>query len=197
MREERRRLQRGGATFQELTAARNPAAAAGGNIYYRTYLTQDGAMAVGALSPTLWAKVRTAIGTEFLGFGDPSLNFGDPDFAVKLREGVAGVEALVRAKTTDEWLAIFEREGVPAGKVQFPEDMFEDPQVLANEMMVELEHDLSGPQTMVAPILRMSKSPPMAQGASPPLGRDTEHYLKLAGLSDAEIADMRARGVIQ
>jgi crotonobetainyl-CoA:carnitine CoA-transferase CaiB-like acyl-CoA transferase len=64
-------------------------------------------------------------------------------------------------------------------------------------MMVDLEHELSGPQKMVAPILRMARSPMEAQGAAPRLGRDTERYLKEAGLSDTDIEDMRARGVIQ
>ncbi len=196
-RENRRRMQNEGAGFAELSAARNPLRAFSGNIYYRTYLTKDGALAVGALSPALWGKVRAAIGTDFLGFADPNLNMAAPDFQEKLGAGVATVEALIREKTTDEWLTIFEREGVPAGKVQFPEDMSENPQVLANDMMVDLEHDLSGPQQMVAPVLRMSKSKLAAQGAAPPLGRDTETYLKEAGFSDAEIADMRARNVIQ
>jgi formyl-CoA transferase len=93
-------------------------------------------------------------------------------------------------------MQVFDREGVPAAPVKFPEDMAEEPQVLANDMMVELEHDLSGPQTMVAPILRMSKSPMAAQGAPTPWA-GTPSYLKEAGLSEGDIADMRARGVIQ
>lgn len=195
-RETRRQMQKDGATFAELSAARNPSRLAAGNIYYRTYLTKDGAMAIGALSPTLWGKVRAAIGTEFLGFADPSLLM-DPEAPAKMQAGVAGVEALMREKTTAEWLVIFEREGVPGGAVQFPEDMSEHPQVLANDMMIDLEHELSGPQKMAAPILRMSKSPPRAQGAAPPLGRDTERYLREAGLSDADIAAMRERGALQ
>jgi crotonobetainyl-CoA:carnitine CoA-transferase CaiB-like acyl-CoA transferase len=195
-RERRRQMQKEGASYQELVAVRNPARAVSGNIYYRTYLTKDGAIAVGALSPTLWAKVRKAFDTEVMGMADPNLRM-DPEFIAKMQEGVAEVEAKVRQKTTAEWLEILEREGVPAGEVKFPEDMSEDPQVLANEMMVDLEHELSGPQKMVAPILRMAKSPLAAQGAAPRLGRDTEAYLREAGLSDDEIADMRARNVIQ
>jgi crotonobetainyl-CoA:carnitine CoA-transferase CaiB-like acyl-CoA transferase len=177
--------------------ARNPARAFGGNIYYRTYLTKDGAMAIGALSPTLWEKVRRALETDFMGMADPEFAPLSPEWQAKAKAKVAEVEAHVRSRTSDEWMQVFDREGVPAAPVKFPEDMAEEPQVLANDMMVELEHDLSGPQTMVAPILRMSKTPMAARGAAPPLGRDTEPFLKEAGLSDADIADMRARGVIQ
>ncbi len=195
-RERRRQLQAQGASYQEMVAARNPSRAFSGNIYYRTYLTKDGAISVGALSPTLWAKVRKALDTDFLGIADPNIRM-DAEYVAMVQTRVAEVEAQVKEKTTAEWLEIMTREGVPVGPVQFPEDMSEDPQVIANDMMVELEHELSGPQTMVAPILRMSKSPLAAQGAAPRLGRDTERYLREAGFSDGEIEDMRGRGVIQ
>jgi crotonobetainyl-CoA:carnitine CoA-transferase CaiB-like acyl-CoA transferase len=196
-RDRRRQLQAGGATYKEMVEARNPMRAVGGNIYYRTYLTKDGAVAIGALSPTLWEKVRNALETDFLGMSDPEFAPFDPAWQAKARAKVAEVEAHVRSRTTDEWMATFDAAGVPAAPVKFPEDMFEEPQVLANDMMVDLEHDLSGPQTMVAPILKMSKTKMEAQGAAPPLGRDTERYLKEAGFGDDVIADMRSRGVIQ
>jgi crotonobetainyl-CoA:carnitine CoA-transferase CaiB-like acyl-CoA transferase len=195
-RERRRELQGQGASFAELAAVRNPLRAAGGaNIYYRTYRTKDGAVAVGALSPTLWAKVRAALETDFLGAADPNANINDPDWVAQARAKVQEVEERVASRTSAEWIEVFDREGVPAGPVQFPEDLSEDPQVLANDMMVDLEHELSGPQKMVAPILRFSKTPTRAQGAAPPLGRDTDTYLREAGLSDEDIAKMRADGV--
>jgi crotonobetainyl-CoA:carnitine CoA-transferase CaiB-like acyl-CoA transferase len=80
--------------------------------------------------------------------------------------------------------------------VNFAEDMVDDPQARANGMFVALDHDITGPQRQVAPILRFSKTPLAAQGASPPLGRDTDRYVRRAGYGDAEIADLRARGVL-
>ncbi len=196
-RERRRQMQAEGRPFPELAEARNAMRAyAGLNIYYRTYVTKDGAIVIGALSPTLWAKVRKALDTDFMGFADLSI-LANPEGMARAQERVLELEGKVREKTTAEWLEIFDREGVPAGTVQFPEDMSENPQVIANDMMVDLEHELSGPQKMVAPILRMSKSPLAAQGAAPRLGRDTERYLREAGFSDGEIEDMRGRGVIQ
>lgn len=198
LRERRRELQKQNAPFAELVAARDPMRARGaGNIYYRTYRTKDGAVAVGALSPTLWAKVRKALDTEFMGAADPNANLADPEFVQKLIAGVREIEEKVTQKTSAEWMEIFDREGVPAGPVQFPEDLSEDPQVLANDMMVDLEHELAGPIKMVAPILKFSKTPSKAQGASPPLGRDTVAYLKEAGFDEAVIEKMKAEGVAQ
>ncbi len=197
-RERRRALAAQGASFEELVLSRNPyRALAAANIYYRTYRTADGAMAVGALSPTLWAKVRKALEVDFMGMADPGFNPLDPDYMARAAAAVKELEEKVASKTSAEWMVAFDREGVPAGAVQFPEDMSEDPQVIANEMMVDLEHELSGPQKMVAPILKFSKSPMAAQGASPRLGRDTDRYLREAGLSEEQVQKMHEDGVAQ
>lgn len=183
-----------GATYPELAEAYKPIT--GGNIYYRAYATADGALSVGALSPSLWAKVRKAIGTDYLGMQDPEFNPFDPAWLKKSEEAVADVEAKLRSKKTAEWMEIFDREGVPASPVNFTEDLINDPQVLANEMMVDLDHDLSGPQRQVGPLLDFSVTPLEAQGASPPIDRDTDAVLLAAGYTAAQVADLRAQGVV-
>ena len=140
--------------------------------------------------------MRKALETDFLGQDDPEFDPRNPAFVAKAQAAIDAAVALVATKTTAEWMEIFEREGVPAGPVQFPEDMSTDPQVLANEMIIDLEHDLSGPQQMVAPILKFSATPAIVTDASPPLGRDTEAYLREAGYSDGEIEELRAAGVV-
>jgi crotonobetainyl-CoA:carnitine CoA-transferase CaiB-like acyl-CoA transferase len=191
-------LQQSGASYPEIITAHNPLAAmiGAGNIYYRAFSTQDGAIAIGALSPTLWAKVRAALDTDFLGLADPEFNPTNAEWGANAVQQVAVIEEHVRSKTTAEWEAIFTANGVPNGALEFPEDMVDDPQVLANDGIVELEHDLSGPQRQVGPVLKMSATPLAAQGASPPLGRDTEAILAEAGYSTDEIATLREAGAI-
>ena len=167
-----------------------------GNIFYRTYSTSDGAVAIGALSPTLWAKVRAAIPTDFLGIADPAYNPMDPENLAKAQAGVASVEAAFREKSTEEWISIMEQAGVPVGPVNFVEDAVNDPQTIENGIMVDLEHPLSGPQKQVGPMLKMSKTPLAAQGPSPVLGADTDAIGASAGYTADEVAALRASGVI-
>ena len=75
-------LQAAGASYPELLAAHSPLASLREvNIYYRPYQTSDGAVVIGALSPSLWAKVRAALDTDFLGIADPAFNPLDPRVA--------------------------------------------------------------------------------------------------------------------
>lgn len=194
-RERRRKLQEQGASYPELLGARrNPGR---GGIFYRAYCTKDGAVALGALSATLRAKARRALGSDFLGQEDPDYDPTSEEFRARARKAAEEVEERMLERTTAEWLEIFEREGVPAGPVQFPEDLSEDPQVVANELMVELEHEVSGPQKAVGPILRFSRSGAPPAKASPPLARDTEHYLRQAGYTTNEIETLRREGIVQ
>jgi formyl-CoA transferase len=80
--------------------------------------------------------------------------------------------------------------------VNEPEDMADDPQVVAAGMMVELEHPATGPQRVVGPILRMSATPTAASRPSPPLAAHTREVLLECGLSAEEIERLVAAGVV-
>jgi crotonobetainyl-CoA:carnitine CoA-transferase CaiB-like acyl-CoA transferase len=191
-------LQQSGASYPEIAAAHNQLEAilGAGNIYYRAYSTADGAIAIGALSPGLWEKVRTALDTDFLGMADPEFNPVDPAWAANAQTQMAAIEAHVRSRTTAEWEDIFTANGVPNGPLLFPEDMVDDEQVLANDGIVELDQELSGPQRQVGPVLRMSATPLAAQSASPRLGADTDAVLAEAGYTAGEIAALHESGVV-
>ncbi|MCY4615409.1 MAG: CoA transferase, partial [Chloroflexi bacterium] len=106
------------------------------------------------------------------------------------------IRGIMMTRTMDEWIEIFDREGAPISKVNWPEDMADDPQVEAMGYMVDLEHELTGPEKMVGPIVSMSETPTGTDRPSPPLGRHTDEVLREHGLDDAEIARLREVGAI-
>ena len=185
------RMREAGASYGELVGAHQPYA---GTIYYRPYGTSDGAVAIGALSRGLRDKVRAAFDLDIPDQDDVDL--ADPAIIAQFAAVVPQVEELVRSKTTAEWMEIFDHEGVPGGPVNFAEDMTDDPQVVANGLIIDLNHELSGPQQQVGPILKFSATPLVPEGASPPLGRDTDEFVSLAGYSAEQIAELREAGVI-
>ena len=187
-----------GASFEELLRLRDRInrTNAGTNPYYRCYLTSDGAIAIGALSKELREKVRRTLGFEH-NRDEPGYDATDPAQQETDKNLMAWVERTIRSDTTSHWEQVFRAGGVPVSRINFVHELLEDPQVLENDYVVELEHDLTGLQRMVAPPWKMSNSPPKAQGASPPLGRDTDSILSSIGYGEQDIAAMRDRGVIR
>ncbi len=160
----------------------------GMGIYYRGYKTKDGALTVGCLSPSTRERMRAALQIE-----DP---LEGSNAKAAPREAIDRIEAMFEERTTDEWMAIFDTHGVPASPVWFVEELLDNPQVVENGYVVDLEHDLTGSQTMAAPPWRMSDSPPQAQGAAPPLGRDTRRWLIELGYGEEDIRVMADSGAI-
>ena len=95
-----------------------------------------------------------------------------------------------------EWLADFDAAGVAATPVHLPEEMADDPQVQADGIMWELEHELTGPQRVAGPVVKLSATPTAARKAAPPLGGDTDALLRDAGFATSEVAALREAGVV-
>ncbi len=171
-------------------------ASMGASIYYRNFLTKDGAIAIGALSAGVRDRVRAVLGVEH---NRDESDYDPLDPAQRERDQTLTeqVEAMIRAESTEYWVATFEAGKVPVSPVNFVQELIDDPQVAANDYVVSLDHDLTGPQRMAAPPLKMSASQPTPTAASPPLGRDTDTILSGIGYSDDDITALRDGGVIR
>ncbi len=165
-----------------------------GNVYFRHYRTKDGFLSVGCLSPRLNERFREATGlvdprrTGFLERGSPE----EAKALVLLRDEA---EALLASRTTGEWLARFQEHGVPAARLNFPTEIFDDPQARANGYVEEREHPRLGRYHTVTPPLRMEASPVHTRGPSPGLGAHTDAILSEAGFSADEREMLIAAGV--
>jgi formyl-CoA transferase len=186
-----------GATWEELAELRLGSLPTQpiGNIYYRTYKTRDSYLAVGCLSIGLRKKLLGVLRFTDPRIENPGIDLTDPGVRATLNTLTQDAEALFETRTTAEWLTLLDAAGVPAGPVRFVQELFDDPQVLANDLVVDLEHPLAGHLRMVGPTLRMSDTPTRARSASPPLGQDTDAILGGLGYSAEQIEELRANGV--
>jgi crotonobetainyl-CoA:carnitine CoA-transferase CaiB-like acyl-CoA transferase len=166
------------------------------NAYYRTFETKDSMIAVAALNPTLRRKFTEAIGLPDPRSQDRTLPRTGPEGRAIAEKYVAEVEARMLELTTDEWLQRFDEANVPAGPYRRIGDLIDDPQVIANELSVELEHPVAKTIRMVGPLVRMSETPPSARTASPTLGQHTDEILADLGFSTEELAALRASGIV-
>jgi formyl-CoA transferase len=134
--------------------------------------------------------------------GAPSLK-DDPRYRDHASRGAnqAPLDALIgewtRQRTLDELLALLEAHGVPCGRIYRAPDMLADPQFAAREAIVEVGHPVFGKVKMQNVFPRLSDTPGAVRWPGPTLGEHTDAVLtgKL-GLSAAEIAALRAEGVV-
>ena len=187
-----------GKRADEATAERRsrPDALRRSNPYYRIYETQDGYIALACLNNRLR---RAAAGV--LGIEDPRVE-GDSfnvehlgaDETLLLGELII---ATFSHKTTDEWVQLMDVAGVPCGPVKMTAELFDDPHVIAENMLVEVDHPVLGKVKMANTPLRTSAGETGTRRSSPALGQHTREYLAELGFSDQEVADLETAKVVR
>jgi crotonobetainyl-CoA:carnitine CoA-transferase CaiB-like acyl-CoA transferase len=162
---------------------------------YQPFRTADGNVIIACGNDNLYRKFCAAAGCSALA--------EDPRFAtngkrVENRAELTRVLAEVfRQRSTREWVALLDGAGVPNGPINDIAQVFEEPQVKARGIRIELEHANGARLPMVASPMRFSDTPLEYRLAPPLLGEHTEEVLRgLLGKSDAEIARLRADGAI-
>ena len=127
----------------------------------------------------------------------------DPRFASN-KARVANREMLVPMlrqttvfKTTGEWISLLEQAGVPCGPINNLAQVFEDAQVKARGLRLDLPHALGCLAPQVASPIRLSQTPVEYRHAPPLLGQHTEQVLQsLLGMSLERIGELRSAGVL-
>jgi crotonobetainyl-CoA:carnitine CoA-transferase CaiB-like acyl-CoA transferase len=110
-------------------------------------------------------------------------------------ELVPEIRAALALRTALEWEEIF-GERVPCAAVRQIEDMFDHPQVLAEDLVTTLDHPVVGSyRTMTKPV-KFSETPGPAPTAAPVFGQHSDEVLAGYGYSATEIAALRDRGVV-
>ena len=186
-----------GASYDELVAA-SPGSRRRehhGNLYYRVYMAADGPIGVGCLSDALRRRLLDTLGLTDDAM-EPGWDPNTPEAAAYSHSLEQTAEAFFRGKTSREWLEILEARGIPAGPVRFIEELFDDPQVLANGLVTEVTHSQEGPVKMVGPMARYGGTPLPPSRPSPALGEHSREILEWLGIDRASIDDWRDAGAV-
>ncbi|XP_072865040.1 succinyl-CoA:glutarate CoA-transferase isoform X2 [Chlorocebus sabaeus] len=98
---------------------------------------------------------------------------------------------------TSKWLHLFEGSGVPYGPINNMKNVFAEPQVLHNSLIMEMEHPTVGKISVPGPAVRYSKFK-MSEARPPPLlGQHTMHILKeVLRYDDRAIGELLSAGVV-
>lgn len=157
-------------------------------LYFRHYRTADGIISVAAMSPGLFAKFHAATGID-----PPTVrDVNDPSFQAV----VAAAEERFASRSTAEWLETLQAAGYPCGPYHLPHEAVVDPQVVANDYVVELDHPSFGPYTTSGMPLRMERARCEVRGPSPRLAEHTADVMADIGLDLSTVEDLLASGTI-
>ncbi len=105
------------------------------------------------------------------------------------------MDKLFATKTREEWLKILRGADVVSAPINTLPEVAVDPDVIANNYIIEVDHPKVGKVKEVGYPWKFSKTPAKA-GIAPELGEHTNEVLKGLGYSDADIAELRKEGVI-
>ena len=112
-------------------------------------------------------------------------------------ELIPPIEAAMRQRSSADWLAALEAEGIPGGPINELDQVFADPQVQHRGMNIELPHALAGDVPLIASPIKLSQTPVSYSHAPPTLGEHSEAVLAdVLGLAADEIAELRQRGIV-
>ncbi len=162
------------------------------NAPYQAFRTADGWINVGAANQANWLRLLKVLDAPALaGDGRFATN---ADRMAHLGELEHVLTPYFEAHTTAQWLDIFEKAGLPAGPVLTVGEMHADPQVLARQMVVPLDHPKAGRTHAIGLPVKLSATPGGIRRPAPLLGEHTRELLSEIGLADAEIDRMIASG---
>ena len=107
------------------------------------------------------------------------------------------IEKIIREKKAQEWLKIFDDEGIPAGPILSVDKVLNHPQVLAQEMVVEVNHPKSGKIKLTGIPVKLSATPGSIDKPPPLLGEQNDEVLSdILGYSEEEIKSLKDQEVI-
>jgi crotonobetainyl-CoA:carnitine CoA-transferase CaiB-like acyl-CoA transferase len=161
---------------------------------YQVFEVADGHMILAVGNDGQFAKFCEVAGRPELA--------GDPRFArnadrVRNRaELVPMLADVMRLRRKSDWLTSLEAAKVPCGPINDLAEVFADPQVQARGMTVAMPHPLADDLRLVASPMKFSKTPVQYRRPPPLLGEHTAEVLLEAGLTEEDVASLRATGVV-
>jgi crotonobetainyl-CoA:carnitine CoA-transferase CaiB-like acyl-CoA transferase len=161
---------------------------------YAIFHTQDRDIAINAHSDDWWQRLCKA--PEFAHLAH------DPRFTTRQARSqhgdalLATLQPIFLTKTRDAWLDHLGAFDVLRAPVYNYTEVFADPQVEHNAMVVEQQHPTAGPIKVINTPMKLSETPAHLGPAAPPLGEHTQEILEWLGYDAAYIERLRQERVV-
>jgi crotonobetainyl-CoA:carnitine CoA-transferase CaiB-like acyl-CoA transferase len=157
--------------------------------------TADGYITVGTISDSEWQGFCAASGR--LGLAEDQ-RFNTPGGrAVNATERILLMAEIIKERPTAEWLQRLDANDVPSAPVLRRNEVIANEQVLARELIVELDHPDIGRVRQPVPAARFDRTPARIQGPAPRIGEHSAAILAELGLEAAEIERLATEEIVR
>jgi len=157
--------------------------------------TADGYITVGTISDSEWQGFCAASGRPGLA-EDPRFNTPGGR-SVNATERILLMAEIIKERPTAEWLQRLDANDVPSAPVLRRNEVIANEQVLARELIVELDHPDIGRVRQPVPAARFDRTPARIQGPAPRIGEHSAAILAELGLEAAEIERLATEEVVR
>lgn len=162
---------------------------------YETFKASDEYINIAIGNDKLWQKFCELLGLKEIK-DDPKFS-SNPKRVENRDELFLIIGKIIREKKAQEWLKIFDEQGIPAGPILSVDKVLSHPQILAQEMVVEVNHPKSGKIKLTGIPVKLSATPGSIDKPPPLLGEHNDEVLSdILGYSKEEIKSLKEEEVI-
>ena len=158
----------------------------GSIVPYQDFETKDGSIIIAVANDAQFARLAQIVGMPEIA---SEVKYKSNADRVRNREVLLKIlEQKFRSRTSTEWITELDREGIPAGPINALDAVFDDPQIVARDLLVEFP-DRDGHSTrVIGNPIKFSRTSTSHNLPPPKLGEHTREVLtKVLGLGNPEI----------
>jgi crotonobetainyl-CoA:carnitine CoA-transferase CaiB-like acyl-CoA transferase len=161
---------------------------------YGLFEALDGQVAIAPSNDAVYFKLIDALGVPEL---RDHPDFRTPADRFARRPGInEAINQVTRTRPIEHWVSVLNAAGVPCGRVLNLQQVFDDPQVVHQQMRLRIDHPQHGPMDVLGFPIKFTDEPCRIHRLPPELGADTEPVLRALGLDDQAIERLRHDRVI-
>ncbi len=161
---------------------------------YGLFRASDASVAIAPSNEEIYERLMKALDLAHL-MADP--RFIDNASRMANRDALHGaIGERIAMQSAAHWISYLNAAGVPCGPVLGLAEVFEDPQVRAQEMVLDIPHPGHGTVRMTGFPVKLSATPCQVRHPAPDLGAHTQEVLSEWGFSDDDIAGLQKAGAI-
>jgi CoA:oxalate CoA-transferase len=161
---------------------------------YGVFRAKDGDIAIAPSSEQIYQKFIESLGLIHL---NQDADFSTNERRMANRERTnAIIQEKIGAQSREYWIEYLNRSGIPCGIIMNLSEVFNDPQVRHQQMLLEIDHPGYGRVRMTGFPVKLSSTPCQVRLPAPRLGEHTEEVLKELEMTQEKFSALRKRGII-